>query len=718
MLKPVLLSAVVIFVGWALLDLLTQRCFLAALCWDKTTLWWPFDQMNVTLIYLVKFALLPLFVAACILLVRPNSLLRRRRIETIRGGLGAWHLLGVRHLHAHKHLPHPEAFSHITGADSSRAATEIILAAELALCLLWSFVSLSAQAAPATSVQAPAPHRAVQTGRAAPGKESAKKAVPAASAIQFENAIEQSKIKFILKNSVSPQRYTFETMAGGVALFDYNNDGLLDIFFTNGAAIPSLEKSDASYSNRLFRNNGDGTFTDVTEKAGLQGMGYSMGVAAGDYDNDGFVDLYVTGVNRNQLFHNNGDGTFTDVTEKAGVGGIVPKLGKAWSVAAGWFDYNNDGLLDLFVVNYLDYNIKTATHCVQQGLPAYCSPVDFLGTPNILYRNNGDGTFTDVSEQSNISKYVGKGMGLAFADYDNDGFTDIFVSNDTFENYLFHNNGDGTFTSVALAAGVAYNAFGKAIAGMGADFRDIDNDGRPDIFETAMFGEGFPLYKNLGDGQFQDVSAAAGLSALSSRSTAWGVGIFDFDNDGKKDLFTANADILDNAMELAHRPFPLPNRVFRNQGDLRFEDVSAKAGTSFQAPAAHRGAAFGDLNNDGNIDVVVTVLNGPPEIWINHSGAKNGVSRNHWIILKLVGVKSNRDGLGTKVTITTALGTQYNEATTAVSYGSSSDKRVHFGLGSATVIDAIELTWPSGIRQVLKNVKADQVLTVTESAAP
>jgi hypothetical protein len=609
--------------------------------------------------------------------------------------------------------------SRIAGADSSRAAIEIVLAAQLALCLLWSFLSLAAQASPPTSV--PAPHQATQAGRTAPRKESAKKTPPATSPIQFENVIgqsliEQSKIKFILKNSVSPQRYTFETMAGGVALFDYNNDGLLDIFFTNGAAIPSLEKSDASYSNRLFRNNGDGTFTDVTEKAGLQGIGYSMGVAAGDYDNDGFVDLYVTGVNRNQLFHNNGDGTFTDVTEKAGVGGIVPKLGKAWSVAAGWFDYNNDGLLDLFVVNYLNYNIKTATHCVQQGLPAYCSPVDFLGTPNILYRNNGDGTFTDVSEQSHISQYVGKGMGLAFADYDDDGFTDIFVSNDTFENYLFHNNGDGTFTNVALQAGVAYNAFGKAIAGMGADFRDVDNDGRPDIFETAMFGEAFPLYKNLGDGQFRDVTAPSGLSALTSRSTAWGAGIFDFDNDGNKDLFTANADILDNAMELAHRPFAEPNRVFRNKGNLAFEDVSSKAGGAFSVPAAHRGAAFGDLNNDGKIDVVVAVLNGPPEIWMNRSNTQNGSNRNHWIILKLVGVKSNRDGLGTKVKITTSLGAQYNEATTAVSYNSSSDKRVHFGLGSASVVENIELTWPSGVKQVLRNVRADQILTVTESA--
>jgi enediyne biosynthesis protein E4 len=566
--------------------------------------------------------------------------------------------------------------------------------AKVVLFLLSCIPSLLAQAAP---------------GRAVSGKEPAKTVVPATSAIRFENAIEQSKIKFQLKNSVSPRRYTFETMVGGVAIFDYNNDGFLDIFFTNGAAIPSLEKTDPSYWNRLFRNNGDGTFTDVTEKAGLQGIGYSMGVAAGDYDNDGFVDLYVTGVNRNQLFHNNGDGTFTDVTEKAGVGGVVPKLGKAWSVAAGWFDYNNDGLLDLFVVNYLNYGIKTATPCVQQGLPAYCSPVDFLGTPNILYRNNGDGTFTDVSEQSHISKYVGKGMGLAFADYDNDGFTDIFVSNDTFENYLLHNNRDGTFTNVALLAGVAYNAFGNAIAGMGADFRDIDDDGRPDIFETAMFGEGFPLYKNLGDGQFQDVTATAGLSALTSRSTAWGVGVFDFDNDGNKDLFTANSDILDNSMELAHRPYPLPNRVFRNKGGLAFEDLSSKAGASFSVPAPHRGAAFGDFNNDGKIDVVVTVLNGVPEIWMNRSS-----SQNHSIILKLIGVKSNRDGLGTKVKVTTSLGSQYNHATTAVSYNSSSDKRVHFGLGSAGVVDTIELTWPSGIKQVLKNVKADQILTVTE----
>jgi hypothetical protein len=533
--------------------------------------------------------------------------------------------------------------------------------------------------------------------------------MPIASAIEFENVIKASKIKFILKNSVSPQRYSIETMTGGVAVFDYNNDGFLDIFFTNGAAIPSLEKSDPSYYNRLFRNNGDGTFTDVTESAGLKGIGYSMGVAAGDYDNDGFVDLYVTGVNYNQLFHNNGDGTFTDVTAKASVSGIIPESGKAWSITAGWFDYNNDGLLDLFVVNYLDYDIHTAALCNQDGVPAYCSPNGFQGTHNILYRNNGDGTFTDVSAQSHISQYIGKGMGVAFADYDDDGFTDIFVSNDTFQNFLLHNNGDGTFTDVALEAGVAFTGNGKTVAGMGADFRDLDNDGKPEIFHTAMFGDTFPLYRNLGGGQFEDATSRAGLTTLTSRFTAWGTGAFDFDNDGRKDLFAATSDILDNADAVVHRPYALPNLLLRNKGNLTFEDVSATAGAAFSVPAAHRGTAFGDFNNDGKIDIVVTVLNGPPELLMNRTR-----DQNHWIILKLVGVKSNRDGLGTKVKISTSHGDQYNEATTAVGYNSSSDKRVHFGLGDATVIDKIELAWPSGVKQILNNVKADQILTVTE----
>jgi enediyne biosynthesis protein E4 len=533
------------------------------------------------------------------------------------------------------------------------------------------------------------------------------------SPIFFENTIDASKIDFVLKNSISPQRYSIETMTGGVAVFDYNNDGLLDIFFTNGAEIPSLKKSNPGFYNRLFRNNGDGTFTDVTERAGLAGVGYSMGVAAGDYDNDGFVDLYVAGFNRNQLFHNNGDGTFTDVTEKAGLAGNLPGHGKPWSVTAGWIDYNNDGLLDLFVVNYLDYSLSTAHSCQTDNIVDYCSPNDYRGTPNILYRNNGNGTFTDVSQQTHISQYVGKGMGVAFADYDDDGVTDIFVSNDTYPNFLLHNNGDGTFTDVALDAGVAYNENGKTVAGMGTDFRDIDNDGRPDIFHAAMFGDSFPLYRNLGSGQFEDVTDKTGITAMTNRLTAWATGIFDFDNDGDKDIFTACSAILDNSMEVNHKPYPLPNGLYRSLGNMVFQDVSTQVGPSFSVPAAHRGAAFGDLDNDGKIDIVVTVLNGKPQLLMNRSP-----NHNHWIILKLVGVADNRDGLGTKVKITTASGVQFNEATTAVGYNSSSDKRVYLGLGNATIVNRIELAWPTGVKQELRNVNADQILTIVESDRP
>src|ERR1035441_8280801 len=599
-------------------------------------------------------------------------------------------------------------FSRVPELPLKRSAGTAIQPAKIALCcLLVATITLCAELR--SEVQGTAAPLAATLRQGVVVKHPTKSTPPSGSGIEFENTIEASKIKFTLRNSVSPQRYSIETMMGGVALFDYNNDGLLDIFFTNGAAIPSLEKSNPDYYNRLFRNNGDGTFTDVTESAGLKGIGYSMGVAAADYDNDGFVDLYVTGVNANQLFHNNGDGTFTDVTEKAGVSGRIPGYGKPWAVTAGWIDYDNDGRLDLFVVNYLNYDIKTATLCHIQEYPAYCSPDGFQGTPNILYHNNGDGTFTDVSAQSHISQYIGKGMGVAFADYDNDGFADIFVSNDTFPNFLLHNNGDGTFTEVALEAGVAFTGNGKTVAGMGADFRDLDNDGKPDIFHTAMFGNTFPLYRNLGNGQFEDATGEAGLMPLTVRFTAWGTGAFDFDNDGRKDLFAAGSDILDNADMTAHRPFALPNLLFRNKGNFRFDDVSSSAGAGFLRPAAHRGAAFGDLNNDGKIDIVVSVLNGSPELLMNHSG-----NHNHWIILNLVGVKSNRDGLGTRVKISTSEGNQYNEATTAVGYNSSSDKRVHFGLGAASVIDAIELRWPSGVKQILTNVKADQILTVTE----
>ncbi|MBB5058205.1 hypothetical protein HDF16_002919 [Granulicella aggregans] len=541
--------------------------------------------------------------------------------------------------------------------------------------------------------------------------------------ITFTNTAPESHLAFTLHSSTSPHRYSIETMTGGVAAFDYDNDGLLDLFFTNGAEIPSLEKSNPAFLNRLFHNNGNGTFTDVTEKAGVGGIGYSMGVAAADFDNDGFTDLYITGVNHNQLLRNNGNGTFTDITAKAGVTGIIPGIGKAWSVTAGWIDYNHDGLLDLFVVNYLNYDLKTAASCSTHKIVTYCSPDDFAGLPNILYRNNGDGTFTDVSKESKIGSYIGKGMGVAFADYDNDGFTDIFVSNDTFPNLLLHNNGDGTFTDQATSAGVAYNQMGKTVAGMGADFRDLDNDGRPDIFHTAMFGDAFPLYRNLGDGQFEDVTSPSGISLSTVKLTGWGTGAFDFDNDGLKDIFTANAAILDNAEIAEHQPYPLPNAIFRNAGRMTFKDVSPTAGPSFKLSAPHRGAAFGDFNNDGRIDIAVTVLNGPAELLMNRTGDDSKNTHNHWIILKLVGVRNskggdNHDGLGTQIKITTSKGSQYNEATTATSYNSSSDKRVHFGLGDSTVIDTIELRWPTGIHQTLHNIKPDQILTITEHPDP
>jgi len=578
----------------------------------------------------------------------------------------------------------------------------------LVLCAFLATGSLRMMA-PAMAMQLASPSNGDKQPPGPTGKAITVQVGEPENRIKFEDLIERSGIRFELKNSISAQRYSIETMLGGVAVFDYNNDGLLDIFFTNGAAIPSLEKTDPAYWNRLYRNNGDGTFTDVTEQAGVKGVGYSMGVAAGDYDNDGFVDLYVAGVNHNQLLHNNGDGTFTDVTEKAGVGGEVTGYGKPWAVAAGWFDYNNDGLLDLIVIDYLDYSISSAKLCSIGDARTYCAPGNFKGTPNILFRNNGNGTFTDVSQQSHIGQYVGKGMGLAFADYDNDGYMDVFVSNDTYPNFLLHNNGDGTFKDVALEQGVAYTANGSMVAGMGAEFRDLDNDGRPDIFHTAMFGNTFPIYRNTGSG-FDDVTDSSGMTAFSRRMTAWGTGAFDFDNDGWKDIFVAGGAILDNELEVLKRPALLPDGVLRNLGNFRFTDSSMTTGAAITTPRMHRGAAFGDLNNDGKVDVVVNVINGRPQLLMNQTD-----NVNHWIEIKLVGKKDNRDGLGAKIKITTAEGVQFNQATTAVGYSSSSDKRVHFGLGKATTIDRIELSWPTGVKQVLTNVKADQMLTIEES---
>ena len=532
--------------------------------------------------------------------------------------------------------------------------------------------------------------------------------------IAFEEIADRAGLHFVADSSPTPNKNQPETMVAGVALFDYDNDGYLDVYFVNGAAIPSLRKESPKYWNRLFHNNHDGTFTDVTERAGVKGEGYGMGVAIGDYDNDGWPDIFVANVTKNLLFHNNHDGTFTDVTDRARLGGAMLDGKKMWSISAGWFDFDNDGQLDLFVSNYCKWEVNRDPFCgPNPNMRAYCHPKNYAALPNMLYRNNGDGTFTDVSAAMGIDKFYGKGMGVAFADYDHDGFMDVFVANDNAPNLLFHNLGGKKFEEVALQAGVAYPDSGAFISGMGADFRDIDNDGWDDIWHTAIEGESFPLFRNLGaGGQFAEATMASGLTYPSREMSGWSNGIFDFDNDGWKDLLVVRGNVQDNIGQMSLRKYEEPNTVFRNMGNAKFQDVSAQAGADFTRPAAHRGVAFGDMDNDGRVDAVVTVLNGAAKYFHNISPGGN-----HWILLKLAGVKSNRMGLGAEIRITTDDGRkQYNHATTSTGYACSSDPRVHFGLGSSKMIREIEITWPSRIHQTLHNIPADQILNITEKA--
>jgi hypothetical protein len=530
-----------------------------------------------------------------------------------------------------------------------------------------------------------------------PGAAKARSIAP----IRFINAAQSAGLNFQVENSPTPLKHLIETMAGGVAAFDYNDDGLADIFFTNGAALPSLRKESPKYWNRLFRNEGGMRFKDVTEEAGVAGEGYSMGAAVGDYDNDGHPDLFVAGVNRNILYHNLGNGRFEDVTEKAGI-----KSGK-WGVAGAWFDYNNDGLLDLFVVNYAHWSLEENRFCgdATRNIRVYCHPMYFEGLTNTLYRNRGDGTFEDVTEQSGIGKHQGRGMGIAVADYDGDGFMDVFVTNDNQANFLFHNRGNGTFEEVALEAGVALMNTGVAVSSMGTDFRDYDNDGRPDIFVADLNNETFPLFHNLGGGVFEDAAITSRIARLSAARGGWSAGIIDLNNDGWKDLVSTNSHADDNVELFSAYHYRQPNSIFANLGDGTFWDVSTDAGPDFQIPRAHRGCAFADFNNDGKMDMVVSSLRDPAELWQNVSP-----DDNHWIILKLTGTKSNRDGIGARVRI----GNQYNHMTTAVAYASSSHYGVHFGLGKTAKIDEIEIRWPSGIVQILRDVDTNQRLQVRE----
>jgi hypothetical protein len=513
-------------------------------------------------------------------------------------------------------------------------------------------------------------------------------------------------LDFTLENSPTTKKYLLETMPGGVALLDYNNDGLLDIFLVNGGklsnAVPATESFDRDnpkYWNRLYRQNKDGTFTDVTVAAGLAKAGndnYGMGAAVGDYDNDGYPDLYVTSYGKNILYHNNGNGTFTDVTKKAGVeaGG--------WSASAGFFDYDNDGYLDLFVTRYMEWDEAHNKAC-GGSYHTYCPPVEYPATTNILYHNNRDGTFTDVSKASGIAAKKARSLGVSFNDYDNDGYADIMVSNDAMQQFLFHNNRDGTFTEVGLDAGAGLTDDGSPVSGMGVDFRDYDNDGRPDIVITDLAKQVYALFHNDGKGMFSYRSMETGLGVLTAGSSGWGMRLEDFDNDGWKDLFVVQSHVMDNVETVTPtlHYLQVPMLAFNREG--RFEN--GNPGTT--TPVAGRGAAFGDMNNDGWIDVVGTILGGHPLLFRNRGGSA------HWLTLSLRGTRSNRDGYGAVVHANGQ--TQY--ATAAGSYLSSSDKRVHFGLGSAKTAD-VEVSWPSGIHQVLKGVQADQILEVREPEKP
>lgn len=514
-------------------------------------------------------------------------------------------------------------------------------------------------------------------------------------------------ISFLHQNSPTPRKHLIETMGGGVALVDYNKDGLLDLYFINSGHIASsgtpsenFDRSNPLYWNRLYRQNRDGSFSDVTQAAGLAEPGnsnYGMGVATGDYDNDGYSDLYVTNYGRNILYHNNGNGTFTDVTTRAGVSA------GGWSTSAGFLDFDHDGLLDLFVTRYMQWDMQHSKACSAGSLLMYCPPGEFPATTSVLYRNRGDGTFDDVSRRSGIAASKGRGLGVAFADYDGDGFTDIFVANDGMEQFLFHNNGNGTFTERALDAGVALSDDGKPYAGMGVDFRDYDNDGKPDIIVTNLARQIYALYHNDGGGAFTYASLSSGLGAISAISSGWGVGLRDFDNDGWKDLLVAQGHVMDNVAKIdASLKWSEPPLVALNhQG--QFEKSNSESWSAL----AGRGLAFGDINNDGFVDATMTVLGGKPML---HYGKG---SRNHWLTLILRGKRSNRDGMGAVVHVNG----QTDTVTSSGSYLSASDKRLHFGLGSSQDAD-VSIEWPSGIHQQRSGVRADQILEIEEPDRP
>lgn len=525
--------------------------------------------------------------------------------------------------------------------------------------------------------------------------------------VKFVDVAQLSGIRFRHDNAASPEKYLIETMGSGCGWIDYDQNGLLDLYLVNGAATRIYAPAHA-LRGALYRNNGDGTFTDVTDKAGVGAEGlFGMGVVVGDYDNDGFPDLVVLGYGRCILYHNNGNGTFSDVTARAG----VANAGR-WASSAAWFDYDNDGRLDLVIANYIDWSPDRNFWCGEHGpgMRSYCHPDDYNGQPPTLYHNNGDGTFTDVGEKSGLGLKPGNGLGVVTFDYDDDGWQDVFISNDSMANFLFHNNRDGTFREVGYVAGVAVSADGLPEAGMGTDAADTTGDGRMDLVVTHLDSQLARLYRNMGDGIFDDATLRSRLGYTTFHMSGFGARFMDYDNDGARDIFMANGHVLDNIERYSSSVhYAEPKLMFRNLGKGIFENVSDRLGADFLLPRVSRGAAIGDFDNDGDLDVLVNNNGEAPQLLRNDGG-----NANHWLQIFLIGTKSNRDGVGARIKLVAGDLVLYDQKKGGMSYQSAQDPRLHFGLGNRQVVDSVHIVWPSGSATTLQNLKADRVITIKE----
>ncbi|MFQ5690732.1 MAG: CRTAC1 family protein [Gemmatimonadota bacterium] len=517
--------------------------------------------------------------------------------------------------------------------------------------------------------------------------------VPAEEGLHFADVTQQAGIDFVYSIGDDSLSNLVESSGGGAAFLDYDQDGYLDLYVVNGAFIEGFSQGPrpkGSLRNRLYRNRGDGTFEDATDRAGTGDSGYGMGVVVADYDNDGYPDIYVSNYGPNVLYHNNGDGTFSELTDRAGVGGAEASTGSVW------LDYDNDGLLDLYVGNYIDFDPEYSYYYAPDGFPG---PLAYRGQADVLYRNRGDGTFEDVTERVGVYRPEGRAMGVSAVDYDGDGYVDIYVANDAMQNYLFHNEGGQRFRDVALRAGVAYNHQGDATSTMAVDFADYDGDGLLDMYVSDLSFSA--LYRNEGMGLFVDRTYSAGIAAQAGQFVGWGVAFLDYDNDGDPDIFQVNGE--------ADHLFGQEDQLFEDLGDGTFRDVSLERGRYFRNKLVGRGAAFGDYDNDGDVDVFIVNLNDRGVLLRNEGGSRNG-----WLLIRLVGRSSNRDGVGTRVTVVTGDRAQVAQKKSATGYLSQNDPRMHFGLGAATVVDRIEVRWPSGKLQLLEAVRARQILTITE----